>query len=70
MQRMMAAAYEWHNYGKSTIGNRTDIERVPIDKLQGFYKKYYQPDNAVLDRGRQVRREARRSAWSASTSAP
>src|SRR3954454_21479010 len=29
-QRMDAAAYEWHNYGKSTIGNRSDIERVPI----------------------------------------
>ena len=47
-QRMMATAYEWHNYGKSTIGNRSDIERVPIDRLQAFYKKYYQPDNAVL----------------------
>ncbi|MBX3442889.1 MAG: insulinase family protein [Planctomyces sp.] len=47
-QRMMAVAYEWHNYGKSTIGNRADIERVPIDRLQQFYRKYYQPDNAVL----------------------
>ena len=44
----MAAAYEWHNYGKSTIGNRSDIERVPIDNLQAFYKKYYQPDNVML----------------------
>ncbi len=47
-QRMMAIAYEWHNYGKSTIGNRSDIERVPIDRLQAFYKKYYRPDNAML----------------------
>jgi zinc protease len=47
-QRMMAAAYEWHNYGKSTIGNRADIERVPIEKLQAFYKKYYRIDNVVL----------------------
>ena len=47
-QRMTATAYEWHNYGKSTIGNRTDIERVPIDSLQAFYKKYYRPDNALL----------------------
>jgi zinc protease len=47
-QRIYAAAYEWHNYGKSTIGNRSDIERVPIDNLQAFYKKYYQPDNVVL----------------------
>ena len=47
-ERIHAAAYEWHNYGKSTIGNRSDIERVPIENLQAFYKKYYQPDNVVL----------------------
>lgn len=47
-QRMMAVAYEWHNYGKSTIGNRSDIERVPIDRLQAFYRKHYRPDNALL----------------------
>src|SRR5262249_25549970 len=48
MERIHSAAYEWHNYGKSTIGNRSDIERVPIENLQAFYKKYYQPDNVVL----------------------
>ncbi len=47
-QRMESAAYLWHNYGKATIGNRSDIERVPIDKLQAFYRKFYQPDNVVL----------------------
>lgn len=47
-QRVVATAYEWHNYGKSTIGNRSDIERVPIDNLQAFYKKHYQPDNVML----------------------
>src|SRR5215510_11360337 len=47
-ERIMAAAYTWHNYGKSTIGNRSDIERVPIENLQAFYKKYYQPDNVVV----------------------
>ena len=47
-QRMMSAAFEWHNYGKSTIGNRADIERVPIEALRAFYKKYYQPDNAMV----------------------
>jgi zinc protease len=47
-QRMMAVAYEWHNYGKSTIGNRSDIERVPIENLRAFYRKYYQPDNCIL----------------------
>jgi zinc protease len=47
-KRIEAAAYDWHNYGKSTIGNRSDIERVPIENLQAFYKKFYQPDNVVL----------------------
>ncbi|HUN66329.1 MAG TPA: pitrilysin family protein [Bacteroidota bacterium] len=48
MERVMSAAYLWHNYGKSTIGSKEDIERVPIDNLQAFYHKYYQPDNSVL----------------------
>src|ERR1700674_1745054 len=47
-ERVIATAYLWHNYGKSVIGSRADIERVPIDRLAGFYRKYYQPDNAVL----------------------
>ena len=47
-QRMMATAYEWHNYGKAVIGNRSDIERVPLPRLRDFYRKHYQPDNAML----------------------
>lgn len=47
-ERVMSTAYLWHNYGKSTIGSRSDLENVPIDRLQAFYRKYYQPDNAVL----------------------
>ena len=47
-KRIVAAAYEWHNYGKTTIGNRSDIERVPIENLQAFYRKHYQPDNAMV----------------------
>lgn len=47
-ERVLSTAYLWHNYGKSTIGSRADIEKVPIDRLAAFYKKYYQPDNAVL----------------------
>ncbi|HEX7914344.1 pitrilysin family protein, partial [Rudaea sp.] len=47
-QRMAAAAYEWHNYGHSTIGARADVENVNISHLQAFYRKYYQPDNATL----------------------
>lgn len=47
-ERIQAVAYDWHNYGKSTIGARSDIEQVSIPRLRAFYKNYYQPDNAVL----------------------
>ena len=47
-ERLFSAAYLWHNYGKSTIGNRSDIERVPASSLRVFYERYYQPDNATL----------------------
>src|SRR5690606_5598963 len=47
MQKMLSAAYMWHNNGKSTIGARSDIENVSIERLRAFYRHYYQPDNAV-----------------------
>ena len=47
-ERMTAMAFQWHNYGKTTIGARTDVENVKIENLQGFYRNYYQPDNATL----------------------
>ena len=46
--RVMSVAFDWHNYGKPTIGARSDIEHVNVDHLRDFYRKYYQPDNAVL----------------------
>ena len=48
MQRALETAYTWHNYGKMPIGNRSDIENVPIERLAAFYRKYYQPDDALL----------------------
>jgi zinc protease len=36
------------------IGNKSDVERVTMDKLQAFYHKYYQPDDAVLTVAGQV----------------
>lgn len=47
-KRLLATAYDWHNYGNTPIGARSDIEGVPIDRLQAFYRTYYQPDNAIL----------------------
>ncbi len=47
-QRIRSTAFLWHNYGNTTIGARSDVEGVPIDKLQAFYRQWYQPDNATL----------------------
>src|SRR5262245_51779184 len=47
-ERVASTAYLWHNYGKSTIGSKDDLEKVPVNRLAEFYKKYYQPDDAVV----------------------
>ncbi|WP_029268790.1 pitrilysin family protein [Flavobacterium sp. KJJ] len=47
-ERILSAAYLWHNYGRSTIGSKEDIERVKANRLRVFYEKYYQPDNSTL----------------------
>ena len=48
IQRTMAAMHDWHAYGRSVIGARSDVENVDIPRLRAFYKQYYQPDNATL----------------------
>ena len=48
IEKTNAAAFQWHAYGKDTIGARSDVENVNIPHLQAFYRKYYQPDNATL----------------------
>ncbi|MBI4662880.1 MAG: insulinase family protein [Verrucomicrobia bacterium] len=47
-KRMLATVFQWHNYGRDTIGEKSDIEGAPIERLQAFYRTHYQPDNAVL----------------------
>ena len=47
-EKTLATMYQWHNYGHDTIGARADVENVDIGRLQGFYRQYYQPDNATL----------------------
>jgi len=59
-------AFTAHSYGRSTIGNRSDIEHVPIERLDAFYQKYYQPDNAVLLIAGQFD-ESKALAWVAQT---
>jgi zinc protease len=48
LDRMRSTAFLWHNYGNTTIGARSDVEKVPIERLQNFYKTWYRPDNATL----------------------
>jgi zinc protease len=47
-KEIYAVAYLAHPYHHSTIGWRSDIENVPITKLQEFYKTFYWPDNATV----------------------
>ncbi len=47
-ERMQRLAFAAHNYGNPVIGYRADIEAVPIERLQAFYRTWYQPDNAFL----------------------
>ena len=47
-QKTLAAMFQWHAYGRDTIGARSDVENVDIPRLQAFYRSYYQPDNATL----------------------
>lgn len=48
IKEIFQAAFVAHPYHHSTIGHRSDIERVPIEKLREFYDIYYWPDNATV----------------------
>jgi zinc protease len=41
-------AFVAHPYHHSTIGHRSDIEKVSIDQLREFYDTYYWPNNATI----------------------
>ncbi len=47
-KQLWAVAYQAHPYHHSTIGWRSDIEEVPIERLQQFYDEFYWPDNATV----------------------
>lgn len=46
-KEIWSAAFIAHPYHHDTIGWRSDIERVPIEKLREFYDTYYWPNNAT-----------------------
>jgi zinc protease len=41
-------AFVAHPYHHSTIGHRSDIEKVSIEKLREFYNTFYWPNNATV----------------------
>ena len=69
LQRVMAAAFVWHAYGKDTIGSRSDIEHVPIDAPAGVLSQVLSARQRHAGGGRQVRRRRRRWRGSRSSSA-
>ncbi len=42
------AAFVAHPYHHSTIGHRSDIEKVSIERLREFYDTFYWPNNATV----------------------
>lgn len=48
IKEIFAAAYIAHPYHHPTIGWRSDIEKVSIEKLREFYDTFYWPDNATV----------------------
>ncbi len=47
-KEITAAAFIAHPYHHSTIGWRSDIEKVSIEKLREFYDTFYWPNNATI----------------------
>lgn len=48
IKELFHAAYVAHPYHHSTIGWRSDIEKVSIEKLREFYETFYWPNNATV----------------------
>lgn len=46
--RLRSTAYTRHPYGRPVLGTLDDLEHCTLEKLQAFYRKHYQPDNATL----------------------
>ncbi len=48
LKEIYQTAFVAHPYHHSTIGWRSDIEKVPIEKLRQFYDTFYWPNNATV----------------------
>jgi len=48
MQDVEATAFKVHPYRNPIVGWLQDVERATVEQQQAYYRKYYQPNNAVL----------------------
>ncbi len=48
LQEMEAAAYKVHPYRNPIVGWLQDVERATAEQQQAYYRRYYQPNNAIL----------------------
>lgn len=47
-KELYAVAFREHPYHHPTIGWRSDVEGVPLERLRKFYDTYYWPNNATV----------------------
>lgn len=47
-KELYAVAFREHPYHHPTIGWRSDVEGVPLERLRKFYDTYYYPNNATV----------------------
>lgn len=47
-KEVVALAFREHPYHHPTIGWRSDVEGVPLERMREFYDTYYWPDNATV----------------------
>jgi len=48
MQELEAGAFKVHPYRNPVVGWLQDVERATVEQQQAYYRRYYQPNNAVL----------------------
>ncbi|MBX9770470.1 MAG: insulinase family protein, partial [Candidatus Obscuribacterales bacterium] len=47
-KEVWSCAFKEHPYKMETIGSKSDVFGVPMERLQAFYDKFYWPNNAIL----------------------
>lgn len=47
-EAFLATAYKKHPYGSPIIGFESDIDNMPLEEVDRFYKSFYAPNNALI----------------------